>query len=428
MKAKTMRILFLTPQLPYPPHKGTTMRNYYLIAHLAARHEIDLLTVVESEHELRRSTPLTTLCRRIEGVAMPKRSLSRRAADTLLSPWPDMGLRLWSPEFAARLDAWLTDGDYDVVQVEGIELARYALQDASSERRHAKRARSEQYVFDDHNCEYLLQQRTFETDLHTLHPKRWIGAAYSFAQWRKLCTFEASICRAADHVLAVSGADAAALQRLVPGLDVTVVPNGIDVESYATFIPDPSRIGRLALTGEGTTSLVFTGTMDFRPNVDAALWFAQEVLPLIRQEEPGARFVVVGQKPHRRLDTLRVGGRDDVTLTGAVDDTRPYIAEAIVYVVPLRMGGGTRFKILEAAAMSKAMVSTSLGCEGFPVKHGQELLIADSPREFADAVIALLRGPARRAELGANARALANAYDWKNIIPKMEEIYVKRKA
>jgi len=392
------------------------MRNYYLIANLAARHEIDLLTVVESEDELRCSTPLTTLCHRIEGVTVPKRGLPRRAADTLLSPWPDMGLRLWSPAFAAKLNTWLAEGDYDVVQAEGIELARYVLQEAGNKKRHAIRRRSAQYVFDDHNCEYLLQQRMFETDLRL--PRRWMGAAYSFAQWRKLRAFEASICRAADHVLAVSDADAAALQRLAPKLDVTVVPNGIDVESYAA--PPPSFHGRRE------ADLVFTGTMDFRPNVDAALWFAQEVLPLIRQEEPGVRFVVVGQKPHRRLDTLR--GRDDVTLTGAVADTRPYIAQAAVYVVPLRMGGGTRFKILEAAAMSKAMVSTSLGCEGFAVENGRQLVIADSPREFADAVNALLRDPARRERLGVNARALAIAYDWKNIIPRMERVYVKHAA
>ncbi len=414
-----MRLLFLTPQFPYPPHKGTTMRNYYLIAHLAARHEIDLLTVVESEDELRQSTPLTTLCRRIEGVAVAKRSLARRAADTLLSPWPDMGLRLWSPALAAKLNAWLADGDYDVVQVEGIELARYMLPETGSHKRHAMRP-SPQYVFDDHNCEYLLQQRTFETDLR--HPRRWMGAAYSFAQWRKLRAFEASTCRAADRILAVSDADAAALKRLAPKLDVTVVPNGIDVDGYATpTLQPPPPFHR-----RGGTDLVFTGTMDFRPNVDAALWFAQEVLPLIRQVEPGARFVIVGQKPHRRLDALR--SRDDVTLTGRVDDTRPYIAQAAVYVVPLRMGGGTRFKILEAAAMSKAMVSTSLGCEGFAVENGRHLEIADSPRQFADAVIALLRDPARRERLGANARALADAYDWKNIIPRMESVYVKHEA
>ena len=136
----------------------------------------------------------------------------------------------------------------------------------------------------------------------TRYAQRWIGAAYSFVQWRKLRTFEASICRVADHVLAVSDADAAALQRLVPELDVTVVPNGIDVDKLC--YPHPRPFPRRCFADRRRdASLVFTGTMDFRPNVDAALWFAQEVLPLIRQEEPGARFVIVGQKPHRRLDT-----------------------------------------------------------------------------------------------------------------------------
>ena len=406
-----MRILFLTPQFPYPPHKGTTLRNYHLIAGLAARHEIDLLTFVESDNELRRPTPLSTFCRRMDGVAVPRRSLARRLADTFLSRWPDMGLRLWSSTFADKLHAWLADTDYDVVQVEGIELARYVLQEASSKQ---QEARDTQYVFEDHNCEYLLQQRTYETDVKI--PSRWAGAAYSFVQWRKLRAFEAAICRAADHVVAVSDADAAALQRLVPGLTSTVVPNGIDLASYApTPQPPPPFHGR------GGADLVFSGTMDFRPNVDAALWFAQEVLPLVHQEEPDAHFVIVGQKPHRRLDVLR--NRADVALTGTVEDTRPYIAGAAIYVVPLRMGGGTRFKILEAAALSRAIVSTSLGCEGFPIENGRELVIADSPRQFADAVVALLRDSSRRAELGAAAHAFVEAYDWKNIIPRLEVVY-----
>ena len=411
-----MRLLFLTPQFPYPPHKGTTLRNYYLVAGMAARHEVDLLTFVESEDELRRTTPLSTLCRRMDGVLVPRRGLARRAADTFLSPWPDMGLRLWSPAFAERLAAWLADTHYDVVEVEGIEMARYMLQDAG--RKGQDGIRNTQYVYDAHNCEYLLQQRTFETDARI--PARWIGAAYSFVQWRKLRRFEAATCRAADRVIAVSDADADALRRLAPGLGVTVAPNGVDVASYAAPTPPPSAC---APSGErsGRADLVFTATMDFRPNVDAVLWFAQEVLPLIRQEEPGAHFMVVGRNPHRRLNVLR--GRADVTLTGAVDDVKPYIAGAAVYVAPLRVGGGTRFKILEAGAMGKAMVSTSLGCEGFPVENGRELLVADSPRAFADAVVALLRDPARCAELGAAARVFVQDYDWKNIIPKVESVY-----
>jgi sugar transferase (PEP-CTERM/EpsH1 system associated) len=406
-----MRILFLTPQFPYPAHKGTTMRNYYLIAGLAPRHAIDLLSIVESQDDLRRPTPLYDVCRRMDGVTVPRRSVSRRAMDTLFSPWPDMGLRLWSPELAAKLEAWLSDTAYDVLQVEGIELARYML----ALRRSSSALRPSSLVFDDHNCEYLLQQRTFETDLR--NPRRWPGAVYSFVQWRKLCAFEASVCRAADHVLAVSDADAAALQRLAPGLDVTRVPNGIDAARFIPPTPQPSP----PFHGRGEADMVFTGTMDFRPNVDAALWFANEVLPLIRQARTDARFVIVGQKPHRRLDVLR--GRSDVVITGTVDDTRPFIAGCAVYVVPLRMGGGTRFKILEAAALGKAMVSTSLGCEGFPVQSGRELIVADSPREFAKAVVTLLQDSARRAELGTRARALAGAFDWKNIIPRMEAVY-----
>jgi glycosyltransferase involved in cell wall biosynthesis len=405
-----VRILFLTPQFPYPPHKGTTLRNYHLIGGLAARHEIDLLTFIESEDELRRATPLSTFCRRMDGVAAPRRGLARRLADTFLSRWPDMGLRLWSPAFASKLAAWLADTDYDVVQVEGIELARYALPT-----RHSPSAtRHPLLVFDDHNCEYLLQQRTCETDIKV--PSRWAGAAYSFVQWRKLHAFESAICRAAYRVLAVSDADASALQRLAPGLTPTVIPNGIDMASYPTSLPPPQSDGK-----RDGTDLVFSGTMDFRPNVDAALWFTQEVLPLVRQEEADARFVVVGQKPHRRLDVLR--GRTDVMLTGTVEDVRPYIRGAAIYVVPLRIGGGTRFKILEAAALSRAIVSTSLGCEGFPVENGRELVIADSPRQFADAVVALLRDSSRRAELGAAARTFVQAYDWKNIIPRLEAVY-----
>ena len=230
-----MRLLFLTPQLPYPPHKGTAMRNYYLIANLAARHEIDLLTFVEAEAQLRQHTPLSTLCRRIEGVVAPRPSLVRRAAAMLLSPWPDMGLRLWSPGLAARFKAWLADTPYDLVQIEGIELARYIeIGRRPAEGEHQPSAAGHpKFVFDDHNCEYVLQQRTFETDLR--QPRRWIGAAYSFVQWRKLRAFEAAVCRSASHVLAVSEADAAALKRLVPGLEPAIVPNGIDMATVSRY-------------------------------------------------------------------------------------------------------------------------------------------------------------------------------------------------
>ncbi len=407
-----MRLLFLTPQCPYPPQKGTTLRNYYLLKGLAARHEIDLLSFIESPDELA-STPLQDLCRRVEGVMMPQRGLAVRARDTLLSPWPDMALRLWSPLLARRLEQWLEER-YDIVQIEGIELARYLFQASMLS---GRRSDSLRLVFDDHNCEYLLQQRVFETDLR--RPRRWLGAVYSFIQWRKLRRFEARVCRAADAVVAVSEADAAALRRLVPGLSVTVVPNGIDlagVRQQAAGPRQPETTDRC--------EMVFVGTMDFRPNVDAVLWFAEEILPLILQQEPSAHFYVVGRRPHPWLATLR--GHPAITVTGAVENIQAYVERAAVYVVPLRMGGGTRFKILEAAAARKAIVSTRLGCEGFPVQDGRELVIADTPARFAGAVVSLWRDPARRVQLGRAAYALAEAFDWQGIIPRLEAVYMER--
>ena len=427
-----MRILFLTPQLPYPPQKGTALRNWGLISGLAARHEVAVLSFLASPPHspplggMKGSLPhypplggtkgggtdpLRAACR-VETVPQPARTTRDRLRDMLATRQPDMALRLPSEEYGRRLADWLAREPFDVVHVEGIELAPYLdiikgtpplIEGAGGGR--------PLVVFDDHNCEYLLQQRVFLTDLHA--PARWPGAAYSFVQWRRLRRYEAHVCRRADRVLAVSDADAAALQSLVPGLTVTVIPNGIDTQTYRPPISNLQS---------PISNLVFTGTMDFRPNVDAVLWFARKVLERVRAEVPEACFVVVGQRPHRRLDRLR----DDpaVRLTGWVEDTRPYIAQAAVYVAPLRMGGGTRLKLLEAMAMGKAVVATRLGAEGYPVTDGRELLLADTPADFAAAVVALLHAPERRAELGRAARAFVEQrYDWRVIVPRMEAVY-----
>jgi len=156
--------------------------------------------------------------------------------------------------------------------------------------------------------------------------------------------------------------------------------------------------------------------------VDAVVWFVREVLPLLRDEKPELRFWVVGQNPHARLAAF--SANPGVLLTGRVDDVRPYIAAAGVYVVPLRIGGGTRLKVLEAMAMGKAIVSTRLGCEGFDLVPGQDLVVADSPAEFAAATLALLADADRRERLGRAARRFAaSRYDWSAIIPRLERVF-----
>jgi sugar transferase (PEP-CTERM/EpsH1 system associated) len=401
-----MNILLLTPQLPYPPHQGTTIRNFNLIRGLSARHEVDLLTFIQSSGELDRAGPLYQFCRRLSGVPAPRRTTLQRLAWILTSPLPDMALRLPSPVFRALLADWLKTTQYDVVQVEGIEMAQYGLAVGAN-------GHSPLLVFDDHNAEYVLQQRAFETDVRL--PKRWVGALYSLIQWQKLRRYETRICRAADRVVAVSQADADALRRLVPGLTVAVVPNGVDLDYYS---PD----WKLDSSSASSPHLVFTGKMDFRPNIDAVVWFCSQVLPRIWQTAAEVRFAIVGRDPSPRVQALATDSR--ITVTGYVPDVRPYVAGASVYVVPLRVGGGTRLKVLEAMAMGKAIVSTQLGCEGIEATDGQELIIANSADAVAREVLALLADPTRCHRLGAAARRLVEqCYDWRTIVPQLEAVY-----
>jgi len=400
-----MKVLFLTPQVPYPPQQGAALRNWGLISGLAARHEVAVLSFLAPGQSPEPAGPLTAVCR-IKTVPSPMRSLHDRLYDMLTTSQPDMALRLASELYARQLADWLARESFDVVHIGGIEMAPY-LDVITAAQPHPLA------VFDDLNCEYLLQQRACLTDLRA--PARWPGAAYSFVQWQRLRRYEAQVCRRADCVLAVSEADAAALGKLVPGLEATVVPNGVDTQVYhPTFSDTEFQIPKNAL--------VFTGTMDFRPNVDAVLWFARRVLPRIQAEVPEVRFFAVGQRPHRRLDGLR--GDPAIVLTGWVKETRPYIAQAAVYIAPLRMGGGTRLKLLEAMAMGKPVVATRLGAEGYPVTDGRELLLADTPADFAAVVVALLRMPERGAALGQAARTFVEQqYDWRVIVPRVEEAY-----
>lgn len=405
-----LRILFLVPQWPYPPRQGTALRNFHLIRGAAQHHLVDVFAFATSDEAPAADDPLVALCRRVVTAPPPTRSLMRRALDTLTQPLPDMALRLASPDATETVRALLAEGGYQVIQVEGIEMARYAWLAGSGP---GGRPR---VIFDDHNVEYRLQQRAALVDLR--RPTRWIGGVYSLVQWAKLWRYERDVCRRADAVLAVSREDGAALARLAPSTPVHVVPNGVDV---AAWTPRPSP----PVYPAEPPALVFTGKMDYRPNVDAVLWFVQEVLPYITARQPVVCYVV-GRDPHPRLERLR--GRADVVITGAVADVRPYVWQAAVYVAPLRVGGGTRFKLLEAMAAGTPVVSTSLGAEGLGVTSGRELILADEPRAFAQAVLDLL---ADRQADGTRIRALTQAarefvatrYDWSRIVPTVWEIY-----
>ncbi len=397
-----MRILLLTPQRPYPPHQGTTLRNFNLIKELAKRHTVCVLSFLEPDQNPNDPGPLNDLCEWVETIPVPSRNLPQRLQQLITTSKPDMSWRLWSSEFNERLTERLAEKPFDVVEIEGFEMAPYLPTIEAAQPRPL-------ITYDAHNAEWILQQRACLTDLK--NPARWPAAIYSWIQWHRLRQAEANILQSVDHTIAMSAQDKVALRDLVFDAPITVIANGVDLQEYTHFSGEPIHY-----------DLVFTGKMDFRPNVDAVLWFAQQVLPLIQEQRPGTTFAIVGQRPHPRLDVLH--DHPEITITGFVDDVRPYIAGAEVYVAPLRVGGGTRLKILEAMALGKAIVSTTVGAEGFPVGNRQELVLADTPPDFAQVVLGLLENPKRCAELGQTGYTFAHAnYGWDSLVPQLEKIY-----
>ncbi len=422
-----MKLLLLTPQLPYPPQQGTSLRNFHIMRGLAADHEITLLSFLEPGQTVDppQIAPLIELCHHIETVPAPARSTGLRLRQLLTTHLPDMAHRLYSPVFADRLRHLLAAYRFDVVQIEGIELARYldVIRVAN---------RGVKIVFDNHNAETELQRRNMQTDWQ--QPRRWLAAAYSWMQVGRLARFERWACASADWVTAVSETDKRHLQSLLSNLPISqsfdiaqdkspisVIPNCIDITEYQNLAGLEHPL--VADLSDLRFALVFSGKMDYRPNVDAVLWFADEVWPQILAARPSTTWAIVGQKPHARLERLRdVPG---ITVTGWVADVRPYLAGARVFIMPFRVGSGTRLKLIEAMAAGKPIVSTRVGAEGFPVVDGREIVLADTAEAMGTAVRRLLNDPAECTRLGAAARQFAAAYDWRVVIPKFNQIYEK---
>ncbi len=399
-----MDILFLTSEMPYPPFAGAPMRNFGLIEGLAG-HNVWLLTFAGMYHADAPDTPLRKCCAEIQTIAPPPRTLQDRLHDLVLTNKADILGRFYAETYEHKLVEWLTTHTFDLIQIENLEMAVYL----PIIRKHQPET---PVIYDAHNAEYALQQRIYETERETL--SQIPGALYSFIQARRVRELERRVCRMVDHVIAVSDTDAQLLRNLGCATPVTVVSNGISTTLYETRRTDPVDLEQAAL--------VFTGKMDYRPNVDAALWFAQDILPLIRRELPNAHFYVVGQSPHTRLDVLR--GQAGITLTGLVPEIIPYLQAASVFVVPLRMGSGTRLKVLEAMACGCPIVSTPIGAQGLTITDGQELLLAEEAQAFAQAVIKLHRDPDLARQIGRQARQFVKTYyDWSVLLPHLFEVY-----
>jgi glycosyltransferase involved in cell wall biosynthesis len=237
-----------------------------------------------------------------------------------------------------------------------------------------------------------------------------IRRAFYAGEYRKLRAEERGVYGRQDALLVTSARDKSLMDADVPGVPTYIIPNGVDTSYFAPRADAPER-----------HTLVFTGAMNYFPNADGAVYFLKEIFPLVLHEVPDARVLIVGNGPPKQLLAMAA---DNVTVTGHVEDVRPYVRRAAVYVVPLRMGGGTRLKVLEALAMKKPVVTTRVGCEGIGVEHRTSVLIADAPGEFAGAVIGLLRDRDLAARLASNGHELIRAsYRWPAIGALLDEAY-----
>ena len=372
------------------------MRNYNILKHLGRRHRVTLVAFGKLDEI---PAPLLDCCEQVIAVAPPVRPAAQRLAAQIL-PVPDLAVRLRSAEFGAAVAGLCRRQRFGVVQCEALELYRYA------------RTVAAPLILDAHNAEWRLQQRSYAAAMHDRRPA---AAAYSLLQWRKLVGYEAAALRRAGTTLAVSATDQADLQRIAPGATVTVLPNGVDPVLYA-LMPE---------IAEHTDSILFGGKMDFRPNVEGALWLAHQVMPLVWSRRPAARLTLFGREP--ALAVQRLAADQRIIVTGHVPGTaaeKLALARAGVVAVPLFSGGGTRLKVLSALAMARPLVSTPLGAAGYGLQSGEHLLLAATAPGFADALLRLLDDRALAGRLGMNGRSMVlQHYAWERLLPTLDEAY-----
>ena len=407
------RLLVLTPQLPYPPDQGAPIRNWNFLRYLGSTssYEITLLSFArpgeyDTAAESAARQVLQTLCRRVEIVAAPApRSKTSRLQALFTKRGPDLALRLASSTFSAKLRELIDTEKFDALLCEGLELSSVVMATIPTQ---ATRPR---LILDEHNAEWLLQQRAYQNDREA-GPRRYPAAAYSLVQAHRLRRYEVQALKFFDRAIAVSPDDKAALLQIGGATNkIRVIPNGIDLTEFA---PNP-------ITTTEPDTLVFTGTMDFRPNVDAVTWFGREIWPTIRAHKPTARFTIVGHRPSPAV--IALAQQPGIVVTGSVPDVRPYIKGSCVYVVPMRIGGGVRFKVLEALAMGKAVVTTPLGADGIALTPDHEAIVTTEPAAFAQAVLALLDNSPRRQQLGETGRAFVTAhYGWPMLTPLLDSV------
>lgn len=380
-----MRILFVTTKSPLPVNDGHSLRSFNLLSAAARHHEVSLLSFVKFEVEHQYKKELESMCRSVRQFPVPdNRSRVRAALSACLNlpgKLPYVAAKYDREPMRREIRRLLRAERFDLVHLDMLPLGRFLDEIGVP------------VLLNEHNVESALLQRRCESISNP------VARRYFTGQQRRLERFEAQVLRQVDHVIACSEDDRNLLRGMAPGQSITVVPNGVDTDLYR-----PS--GRHS---EEPFNLAFVGGMNWFPNRDAVEWFQQEVMAQLLELEPRALLNVVGKS----AQGMAFAPEQRITMHGFVEDTRPFLERAAAVVVPIRVGGGTRLKVLEAMSMGKALVSTTVGVEGIDVRHRQHVLIADTAQQFAAALVELMGNAELRRELGRAARQLVcDSYRW----------------
>ncbi len=392
-----MKILFLQKRPLFPADSGGKIRTLNVLRHLARRHEVTYLCNVQAGEEVALSQ-MAELGLQVETI--PWQETSRESPRFYLELARNLGSRFpynadkdFDPQLRNRAIELISRESFDLLICDFVQMARNAIGlDVPAK------------ILFEHNVEAEIFRRHAETD------SGWLRRRYMGLQWRRMQAFEAEAGRQFDAVIAVSRRDQSLFASDYGWKHVEVIDTAVDLD-YFTPQPGLERAGRV----------VFVGSLDWLPNQDGVRYFVDEIWARVRERCSDATFQMVGRNPP--ADIERLADVPGVEVVGTVPDVRPYLAEAAVVVVPLRVGGGTRLKIYEAAAMQKAVLSTSLGAEGLDVTNREHIVIADEPATFATALVELLDDQHARDNLAAAARKLvAENYSSEVIAAQFEAI------
>lgn len=376
-----MNILVLASAVPYPPHGGGRQRVFAILRYLARDHTVDLVTLASPVEAVHRAA-LERVCRSVTFLPFAtRRPAAARWARAVKSA---VLLQAYEVDPRVRRAVLRLSHGYDLVQVENGHMIPYAATLTGVPK-----------ILD------VFGLATGSVWHEARVQERWVDRVRVFLGRAKARRVERRLSEIFDAACVVSEPERRRLAALDPRLETRLVPNGVDVDR---FVPVPEPV-------TSRVRLVFTGAMDYQANEDAVLFFCRDIYPRILDRLPGAEFWIVGRDPGSRVRALARDAR--IRVTGTIDDVQPFLGDARVVVVPMRMGSGTRIKILEALAMARPVVSTANGAEGLSVVSGVHLAIADAPQAFADEVVRLASDPAARQRLGRQGRSLVErAYAW----------------